>query len=162
MAAEMRMPALGQTSVDLKILEWLKREGDSVRLGDEILRVETDKADLTVDSFLEGTVLKIVAPAGSTVSAGDVIAYLGYPGEPVPLERSTDVEAIVRSPVWQPASNQPTRSTEPLPMGKVLASPAARAAAKANQIDLSTIAGSGPEGRIEVRDVRAAVEGAKQ
>ncbi|WP_334173064.1 biotin/lipoyl-containing protein [Sinomonas sp.] len=78
------MPALGQTSDENYIQEWLVEEGQEVEMGQPLLSVETDKAQLEVECVADGTLLKIVAPAGSTVSAGTVIAYIGDEGEAVP------------------------------------------------------------------------------
>lgn len=78
------MPALGQTTDENYIQEWLVEEGQEVEMGQPLLSVETDKAQLEVECVADGTLLKIVAPAGSTVSAGTVIAYIGDEGEAVP------------------------------------------------------------------------------
>lgn len=78
------MPALGQTSEEAHIQEWLAQEGDTVEMGQPLLTVETDKAELEVECVADGVLLKIVAPAGTTVNAGTVIAYVGEPGEPLP------------------------------------------------------------------------------
>src|SRR5579871_805897 len=83
MPHEMRMPALGQTTDELRIVSWLKREGESVKMGEPLLEVETDKAILTVESAYSGTVLKILYPADETLEVGTVIAYVGQPGESV-------------------------------------------------------------------------------
>jgi len=78
------MPALGETSDELHIDEWLVAEGELVELGQPLLLVETDKAQLEVESAAEGVVLKILVPAGETVQAGTTIAYVGEQGEPIP------------------------------------------------------------------------------
>jgi pyruvate/2-oxoglutarate dehydrogenase complex dihydrolipoamide acyltransferase (E2) component len=78
------MPKLGQTSDEAYIEEWLFQEGDTVQMGDPLLRVETDKAMLDVESAADGILLKIVAAADTTVTAGTVIAYIGDEGESVP------------------------------------------------------------------------------
>lgn len=80
------MPALGQTSEEAYIQEWLVQEGDTVEMGQPLLSVETDKATLEVECVADGVLLKIVHPAESTVNAGTVIAYIGEPGEVVPTE----------------------------------------------------------------------------
>lgn len=78
------MPALGQTSEEAYIQEWLVQEGDTVEMGQPLLSVETDKAQLEVECVADGVLLKIVCPADTTVNAGTVIAYIGEPGEEVP------------------------------------------------------------------------------
>ncbi|WP_167133576.1 biotin/lipoyl-containing protein [Arthrobacter sedimenti] len=80
------MPALGQTSEEAHILEWLVKEGDEVEMGQPLLNVETDKAELEVECVADGVLLKIVCEAETTVNAGTVIAYIGEPGESVPTE----------------------------------------------------------------------------
>jgi len=77
MLKEVRMPDLGTTVEELKIIRWLKQPGDPVKRGEPLLEVETDKATMEVESYLEGYLKKIEAPDGAEVVAGDVIAYIG-------------------------------------------------------------------------------------
>lgn len=78
------MPALGQTSDEAYIQEWLVNEGDTVEMGQPLLTVETDKAQLDVECVADGVLLKIVHAADETVTAGTIIAYIGELGEDVP------------------------------------------------------------------------------
>lgn len=78
------MPSLGQTVTESVIQRWLVNEGEEVELGAPLLTVETDKTELDVEAVAEGTLLKIVVPAGETVEAGTTIAYIGEPGEEIP------------------------------------------------------------------------------
>lgn len=78
------MPDLGQTSDEAYIQEWFFKEGDRVEMGDALLSVETDKAQLDVECVAEGVLLKIVAEVDTSVQAGEVIAYVGEPGDTVP------------------------------------------------------------------------------
>jgi pyruvate/2-oxoglutarate dehydrogenase complex dihydrolipoamide acyltransferase (E2) component len=75
------MPPLGQTSDELRIVAWLKREGDAVAAGEVLFEVETDKATLEVEATRTGTLLRIAHGEGETVSTGTVIAYIGESGE---------------------------------------------------------------------------------
>ena len=125
-----RMPPLGQTSDELRIVAWCKREGDAVAAGETLLEVETDKATLEVEAALAGTLLRIVHGEGQTVQAGAVIAYVGEPGEEVSAEA--------------PA--------------KVQAAPAVRRLAQERGVDLAQVTGSGPGGRVERADVLALAE----
>ena len=125
-----RMPPLGQTSDELRIVAWRKREGDEVAAGEPLLEVETDKATLEVEAAHAGTLLRIVHGEGRTVQAGAVIAYVGEPGEEVTVE--------------VPA--------------KVQAAPAVRRLAQEHGIELADVEGSGPGGRVERADVLALVE----
>jgi pyruvate/2-oxoglutarate dehydrogenase complex dihydrolipoamide acyltransferase (E2) component len=83
-AEAIRMPKLGQTSDEAYIDGWLVAEGDTVEMGEELLTVTTDKAQVDVESVADGVVLKIVAREGQTVVAGDIIAYIGEAGETIP------------------------------------------------------------------------------
>ena len=74
MPQEIRMPSLGQTSDELRILAWLKQEGDTVAMGEPLFQVETDKATLDVESFAAGTLLKIVRGVDEVVETGGLLA----------------------------------------------------------------------------------------
>ncbi|MGH3626942.1 MAG: biotin/lipoyl-containing protein [Sciscionella sp.] len=84
MAEAIKMPMLGQTSEEAHIDGWLVAEGDTVEMGEELLTVTTDKAQVDVESVADGVVLKIVVAEGQTVEAGVTIAYIGEAGESVP------------------------------------------------------------------------------
>lgn len=84
MAEAIVMPELGQTVSEGAIVEWLLKEGDAVEMGDPLLLVETDKTEVQVECVADGVLLRIVAPAGSRVEAGDVIAYVGEVGDEIP------------------------------------------------------------------------------
>lgn len=85
MAEAIVMPELGQTVSEGTIESWLFDEGDEVELGEGLLVVETDKAQVEVESVAEGVLLKIVVPVGQTVESGTVIAYIGEPGDDIPV-----------------------------------------------------------------------------
>jgi len=80
-AVEITMPALSQTTDEVRFIRWLVHEGDSVKKGDPICEVETDKTTMEVESFEGGTVLKLISKPEEEVSAGTVIALLGRAGE---------------------------------------------------------------------------------
>lgn len=84
MAHRIDMPSVGQTTDELVIVEWLKKEGDEVALGELLFSVQTDKAQVEVESIAAGTLLKVLRNAGDTVRAGSPVAYIGAPGEAVP------------------------------------------------------------------------------
>ena len=142
------MPPLGTTSNELRIVEWLKTEGEEVALGEPLLAVETDKATLEVEAAVAGMLLKVIHEAGAVVDVGAVLAYVGAPGDDVPLERAAT--SVPASKSVDGSSARPARSA------KVAASPAVRRLAKERGLDLAGIEGSGPGGRIEKRDVEAA------
>ena len=76
------MPELGQTVSEGQIIEWRAEVGDEIELGQVLFVVETDKAELEVESAAEGMLLEIVVPAGQVVETGAVVAHIGDPGEP--------------------------------------------------------------------------------
>lgn len=98
MAVEITMPQLSDTMNEGTILRWLKQEGDAVKRGETLAEISTDKADLEIESFHEGVLLKILAPEKSTCSVGSIIAVVGVAGE----ELNTSVSDA--SPINTPAS----------------------------------------------------------
>src|ERR1700689_2734794 len=84
MATPVRMPALAQTSDELRLTAWLKTEGDQVAEGEPLFEAETDKAELEVEATASGTLLRCLAGPGETVSTGTVVAWIGHPGEDIP------------------------------------------------------------------------------
>ena len=83
MAKEITMPKLSDTMEEGRVLRWLKREGDRVERGEPIAEVETDKAEMEMEAFDAGVLLAITVNEGETATVGDVIAYVGQPGETV-------------------------------------------------------------------------------
>ena len=163
MAHRIDMPSVGQTTDELVIVEWLKKEGDTVALGESLFSVQTDKAQIEVESVAAGTLLKVLRDAGDTVQAGSPVAYIGAPGETVPDASGAEL-ADIEIPVAVreiPASTlarraEPERRSPERTPGKVAALPAARRLASAMGIDLTTLAGTGQDGVITVRDVERA------
>jgi pyruvate dehydrogenase E2 component (dihydrolipoamide acetyltransferase) len=170
------MPKFGQMTEDSAIVEWLKKEGDTVAKGDMLFLVETDKSVMEVESFNEGTLLKIVVGVGVSVPVQSVVAYLGEKGEaipvaPVPERRAPASAAPVPAPAAPSrhsgapaaivaASSGPPAPAVPAPAAATAPalfriSPRAAALARECVIDPHAIGGSGPEGRIVERDVRA-------
>jgi len=171
------MPALSPTMTEGTLAKWLVKEGDEISSGDVIAEIETDKATMEVEAVDEGTIGKIVVPAGTDgVPVNQVIAVL--------LEEGEDASAIAAAPAAKaPAAPAPKAETPkaeapkaasagngaaaPAPAaqsgpvggsgGRVFASPLARRIAKEKGVDLAAVKGSGPHGRI----VKADVEGAK-
>ena len=84
MAHEIRLPEMGHTSDELHIVSWHKNVGDSVEVAEPLLVVETDKAQVDVESAEEGVLLRILAQPGEILRPGDLIAYIGHPGEALP------------------------------------------------------------------------------
>jgi pyruvate dehydrogenase E2 component (dihydrolipoamide acetyltransferase) len=166
MATEIKMPQLSDTMSSGKILTWRLKEGDTVKRGDILAEVETDKANLEIESFFNGTLLKVAVPAGSVAKVGEVIAVIGQPGESVgapsaakPAPAAATPAAPVAQVVTAPVTPQPLQHA-PLTVvssqERVKASPLAKKVAESLQVNLSTVQGTGPNGRIVRRDVEAA------
>lgn len=147
------MPPLGQTSDEIRIAAWLKQVGDEVSAGEPLLEVETDKATLEVEAAVSGVLRAIVHEAGTVVSAGDLIGWIGAPGEEIPPEdAAAPLPAAAATP--EPAGQLDLPAP---PTGRVLATPVVRALAREHGVDLTRLEGSGPAGRIEKQDVLAAL-----
>jgi pyruvate dehydrogenase E2 component (dihydrolipoamide acetyltransferase) len=169
------MPKLGQSEETVKIVKWRKQLGETVAKGDILFEIETDKAVLEVESFYEGTLLKIVAAEGVTVPVQTTVAFVGEPGEPVPevalptiapkqpdAARPAPPAPQVGSGIERrvPATAAPSAVAAP-PAVPTLAepqlfriSPRAAKLAKESVIDPTPIVGTGPGGRIVERDVK--------
>jgi pyruvate dehydrogenase E2 component (dihydrolipoamide acetyltransferase) len=175
------MPALSPTMEKGNLAKWLKKEGDAVKSGDVIAEIETDKATMEVEAVDEGTLAKIVVPAGTAdVPVNQVIAVLAGEGEDVKAAASSAASAPAQKPQNAPQAEQkpaPTANAQPAPQAsvapqagalqagaqqngdRVFSSPLARRMAKDAGIDISRIQGSGPRGRVVARDVESAKSG---
>lgn len=184
MASEIKMPQLSDTMNAGKILTWLKKEGDKVARGDVLAEVETEKANLEIEAYQPGVLLKIVTPAGTSANVGEVIAVIGEAGETFtngsgasqpsntalqppatqPSPSSSEPETTTKAPqatLSRTSSSNATLTPERSASddgGRIKASPLARRLAEQNNIDLSQIQGSGPDGRIVKRDVEASAK----
>lgn len=156
MVEEIRLPPLGQTSDEMSIVEWYKKEGDRIQIAEPLLCVETDKAQVDVESAEEGVVLKIVAQPGVSLASGALLAYVGQPGEAVP---DPDAAPAAASPDPDAAAEGGPSAASASPAGgaaRVAASPVVRKLAASLGVDLAAVTGTGPGGRIERADVEAA------
>ena len=105
MATKIIMPKQGLQMTEGYIGKWLKEEGDAVALGEPLFEMETDKLSITIDSQAEGTLLKILRPAGDTVLIAETIAYVGQPGEsiegeePAPSPSPCRIHSMASMPV---------------------------------------------------------------
>jgi len=164
MATNILMPALSPTMTEGTLARWLKKEGEQVRAGDVIAEIETDKATMEVEAVDEGVLSKILVPDGTAgVKVNDPIAVLTEDGEEAaaPAPQAPPAQApAAQAPVAAPAP-VPAMAAAPAPKAnghdtdRIFASPLARRMAKQANIDLSSMKGSGPNGRI----VRADIEG---
>jgi pyruvate dehydrogenase E2 component (dihydrolipoamide acetyltransferase) len=157
MARPVRMPALGQTSDELRVIGWLKSAGEDVAEGEVLLEVETDKASLDVEAASSGVLLATLFSAGDVIEAGTVIAWIGAPGEEVPPDGPG--ETLATAPRESPASSAPAErpGAGPGRPGRRPASPAVRALAREHGVDIEEVRGTGPDGRVERADITAAI-----
>jgi pyruvate dehydrogenase E2 component (dihydrolipoamide acetyltransferase) len=157
MADKILMLALSPTMESGTIAHWSKHEGDEVHGGDVLCEVETDKATMDYESTIDGKLLKILAPEGSSVKVGELIAIAGRDGEDISRLVSQKTDGHVKKETVGVKDEQATVKETPPAVSKethrVKASPLAREIAEHNGVDLSSISGSGPEGRIIKEDV---------
>lgn len=165
MATEVLMPRQGQSVESCIIIEWKVKEGDAVAQGQALCEVETDKATFEVEAPAAGTVLGIFYPADADVEVLKVIAAIGNPGENISSLRpsgtqnteqgTSNNEVKEKAKVEQPSAVQ-SSSLDIRDSGPVGASPRAKTMAVKKGVDVQTIPGTGPGGRVIERDVAAA------
>jgi pyruvate dehydrogenase E2 component (dihydrolipoamide acetyltransferase) len=178
MPINITMPALSPTMEEGNLSKWLVKEGDKVSPGDVIAEIETDKATMEVEAVDEGTVAKLVVPAGTEgVKVNALIAVLAAEGEdagaaakgaggaaPVKAEAPKAEAPKTEAPKAEPAPAAPKAEAAPVANGhaggeRTFASPLARRIAKEAGVDVSAVTGSGPHGRVVKADVDAAIAG---
>src|SRR5271154_7068989 len=166
------MPRLSDTMEEGTILSWLIADGETVKRGQELVEIETDKANMTYESDQEG-VLRIVAAEGDTLPVGAVIAQIGADDPDASgstTGKNDDYEPAAMHAVGEnpdgdlspiaPASPKVLGAQETQGGERLRASPVARRIARENNIDLNTLSGSGPGGRIVKADVQVLAAGA--
>lgn len=154
----LRLPRLGETMDEARIVSWLIGPGCEFGRGDILLEVETDKAVVEVPALRAGRLVEALAQEGETVQVGAVIAKVMQDAPPVDADRGQEPArsvAATQPALSSPPPAAPTRGTS----GNVAASPAARRSARRLGVDLSVVAGTGRRGRITRADVAAAAEG---
>ncbi len=153
MAIELKMPALSPTMEEGTLAKWLVKVGDTISSGDIMAEIETDKATMEFEAVDEGIVAAILVDEGAeNVAVGTVIAMLAEEGEDV-----GDVSAPTAAP--PPAEAEPALAPTPAPSADgPAASPTARKLAEINGIELASVSGTGPKGKITKGDVEAAIE----
>jgi pyruvate dehydrogenase E2 component (dihydrolipoamide acetyltransferase) len=162
MATPVIMPKQGQSVETCVIVGWKKRPGDTVKAGEVICEVETDKATFEVESPAEGTLLAVFYEAGSDVPVLTPIAAIGKPGESVDsLKKGPTEPGRAPAPATgpAPAAAVAVAASITAAAGKIMASPRAKALAAARGVSLAGLSGTGPGGRIIERDVLAATPG---
>ena len=177
MATRVVMPKLTDTMEEGVVLTWKKHEGDSVNSGDVLAEIETDKAVMDLEAFGSGTLRRVLAGEGETVKAGALIAVIAEPDEdiaPALQEKLGSAQTAAPEPTSAPQKESPSYVKPPAPPSsslksqtqksdaqtaedpRIKVSPRAKALAIERGVDLSTIKGSGPDGRIIERDILGA------
>jgi pyruvate dehydrogenase E2 component (dihydrolipoamide acetyltransferase) len=177
MIYEIFMPALSSTMTEGKITSWVKSPGDKVEKGETVVIVESDKADMDVETFYEGYLGVILTPAGESAPVGSAIAYVAETKEEIaeakkkaakksdeaaPKESEEPLAKLVSAPTTASVASipdavvsSPRKSAPAAPSGRQIVSPRAKRIAKDNGIDLAKISGTGPNGRVTAADVEA-------
>ena len=154
MATELKMPQMGYDMEEGTVVRWLKEEGAHVNRNEAVAEIETDKAVVEFESESEGILLSIVAKEGSIVPVGETIAVIGTQGEEVeetPITVNNEAEPE-QDDIEEP-SPQLEQTPEVSERARILATPVARRLADESGIDLRTVQGSGPGGRITKGDI---------
>jgi len=148
MANAFRLPDLGEGLTQGEVARWLVSEGQEINEDDPLVEIQTDKATVDIPSPYEGTVLSILVPEGNVVPVGTELVLIGQPGESAatsgPESSGTEPESAAPAPVNAPA--KPSR---------VQATPVVRRIAQELGVDLASVEGTGPGGRVTEDDVRA-------
>jgi len=167
MASRVVMPKLSDTMEEGRIIRWLRKEGDPIETGQALAEVETDKATVEMEAYTNGTIRKLIATEGQFVKVGGLIGIIGAAGEDISAllptggaaEPAAATPMAAPAPVTRPApSPSPSAAGAPSSTGRSLkASPLALRMAVEGGLDLNTLQGSGPQGRIIKRDIEAAL-----
>ncbi len=185
MAEKFLMPKLSPTMEEGQISRWVKNEGDTYEANETLAEVDTDKATMEMTALSAGTLLKILKGAGETAALGEPIAIIGKSGEDISAlikeisangsgksEAKTEAVEETKAPAEAPSESKapapsvPTAAPSSTPPasgnGRLIVSPIAARMAAENAIDLRSITGSGPGGRIIKRDIEAVMESGGQ
>lgn len=172
--SQLDMPALSSTMKEGKVVSWLKGEGDAVEAGEAIMVVESDKADMDVEAFEDGFIAAIITDEGESTAVGAPVALIAANEADIPALQAYAATLSGGAPVAAaPAAAAPAAAVAPKAApkaaaapnaaasagGRVVASPLAKKMAEEMGVDLTTVAGSGPGGRITAGDVTKASQG---
>ncbi|HLF58812.1 MAG TPA: pyruvate dehydrogenase complex dihydrolipoamide acetyltransferase [Alphaproteobacteria bacterium] len=177
MPAKVVMPAMSPTMTEGNVAKWLKKEGDRVKAGDVLAEIETDKATMELEAADDGRLAKILVPQGIAPVNAPIGVLLGDGEDEAALEKFlSEIGGAPKPAVRQPPEPPPApRETKPKPQpvkprsvppspvaagGRLFASPLAKRIAKQTGLDLSTVRGSGPRGRVVKADVAGGAPGA--
>lgn len=171
--SQIDMPALSSTMKEGKVVSWLKQEGDAIEAGEAIMVVESDKADMDVEAFEEGFLAAIVTDEGETSVVGAPVALIAAEEKDIPALQAYAATLTGEAPA--PAAAAPAAAAPSAPKAaaapaaaavvrapgeRVVASPLAKKKAEELGVDINTVAGTGPNGRITAADIENAASGA--
>lgn len=169
MASKVIMPKLSPTMEEGQIARWLKKEGDKVSMGEPLAEIDTDKATMEMQALANGVLRKILIQEGESAPLGQLIAVIGEPNEDIESVLS-EAPAKKETPAPKPPESQPAPEPQPEPApaangrssvstdsGRIIVSPLAARMAADQGLDLRSIQGSGPNGRIIKKDIEAAL-----
>ncbi|GAP16424.1 dihydrolipoamide acetyltransferase family protein [Levilinea saccharolytica] len=158
MPTKVIMPQLGESVVEGTVTQWLRQEGETIQEFESLLEVNTDKVDSEIPSPAGGTLLKILVPAGTTVRAGTILAWIGQPGEVLPegegpqSAHAAEPAAEAAAPAAPPPTLAPAAGRD-RDLGFI--SPVVARLAREQGVDLTLVKGTGEGGRITKKDVLA-------
>ena len=155
MATEVKLPRLGQGMESGTIVKWLKSEGESVQKGEPLYELDTDKVTQEVEAEASGVLLKIAIQEGE-VEVGKTIGFIGSEGEDVAVEEAPKPKEEAKPTADAPKPVEREQVSAPTSNGRIKASPLARRIARERGIELSSVRGTGPDGRIVAEDVERA------
>jgi pyruvate dehydrogenase E2 component (dihydrolipoamide acetyltransferase) len=161
--AEFKMPSLGADMDAGTLYEWFIKPGGTIKRGDVVASVETDKGVIDVECFEEGVVIELLVEPGTKVPVGQTIAVLQLAGEPIPADVAAPAKPAVpveKAPL--PAAPTPVEIPAARPAGRVKISPAARKLAAELGVDLAQVIGTGSDGSIHLDDIRLAAAAAAE
>jgi len=168
------MPKLSDMMEEGKVLSWSKKVGDTIKKGDALGEVETEKVNIEIESFFSGTLLQLLVEPGTTVPIGAAIALIGAANEQptsAPTSTAPAAQPVASTATTAINGNQPqqygngngashTSEAVSADAGRVKISPLARRLAEEHRLDITSLQGSGPEGRIIKEDIEAALASA--
>lgn len=162
MAETISMPKLGFDMAEGLLVRWVKQVGENINKGDVLAEIETDKATVEVESSASGVILQLIAEQGTMVPVNAPIAVIGAAGEKISEQSSViskKVEDEKPAPQSQPKVDSAPSAVSSSDSSLIKASPLAKKIAKDNNINLSSLQGSGPGGRVVKKDVELALSG---
>ena len=164
MAINIEMPKLSDTMTEGTVIKWHKQVGDSVEVGDVLAEIETDKATMEMEAFDDGTITEILVPAGEKAVIGGILAVLDGDSAAAPSSAAPAAASPAAAPSTAPTTAKAAAPAAPVynDGNRVKASPLARKIAAEKGVELQSISGTGPAGRIVKNDVEAASSSPKK